>query len=95
MRKFIGCTIGLECNKGNQIGKSVKIDYSQNDDGTINLQPVSGRNLSAMGKSQNISAAEFERRPQDAYDEIVEARWALQLCGWSLMHNDHNEANGR
>ncbi len=93
MSKFIGCTIGLECNKGNQIGKSVKIDYSQNDDGTINLQPVSARNLSAMGKSQNISAAEFERRPQDAYNEVHEARWALNMCGWTLMSDDHQDAH--
>lgn len=85
MSKFVGYTAGLECDGHGIVGKLVKVEYSRLSDGRIKLQATSGRDLSAVAGSKVITQAEFEDRPSDPYDTILEARWALQLCGWTLM----------
>lgn len=88
---FIGYTVGLEANRAGVLGKMVKVEYSRNQDGGIKLTAVSGRDLSKMVGHAIISANEFADRPQDDYDSVVEARWALEKCGWSLMSSDAEE----
>lgn len=88
MSKFIGYTVGLECNGYTQIGKLVQVEYSRLSDESVLLQTVSARNLGKLVGSKVISADEFADRPSDPYDNIDEARWALNLCGWSLMGDE-------
>ena len=88
MSKFIGYTIGLEANRNSQIGKMVKVSFERDENGFIRLKAVSGRNLEAMKGHATVSAEQFQERPQDAYDGSVEARWALNQCGWTLMTDD-------
>lgn len=88
---FIGYTIGLEASRGPVMGKMVKIEYSKNKDGSVKLTAVSGRDLSKMQGHAVIAASEFEDRPQNAYDSVAEAKWALGKCGWSLMSSDVDE----
>ena len=84
MTQFIGYTIGLESNRGTEVGKLVKVEYTRLAHGSVRLQAVSGRNLAAMKGYAIITKGEFESRPQGA----AEARWALARCGWTLMSDD-------
>ena len=88
MAKFIGYTVGLECNKGEQVGKLVKVEYSRNSDHTVSLSAVSGRNHAKLPGAAVISAEQYEDRPSDPYDNIAEARWALAKVGYTLMADD-------
>lgn len=88
---FIGYTIGLEANRSPVIGKMVKVEYSRNKDGSVKLNAVSGRDLSKMQGHAVLSAEQFANRPQDAYNDVKEAKWALRHCGWSLMSDDCEE----
>ena len=88
MSKFIGYTLGLECNGHGRAGKMVKVEYSRNEDGTVVLAAVSGNNLASLNQRKTITAGEFEARPTDAYSGISEARWALGKLGYSLMSDD-------
>ena len=87
MTQFIGYTIGLEANRGYAVGKMVKIEYTR-DSESVRLKAVSGRNLSAVQGSAVISREQFENRPGS---DVEEARWALALCGWSLMSESRIE----
>ena len=82
MSKFIGYTVGLECFVGDTGIKSVSVEYSEEQDGKITLQAVSGRNLQSFGGNYHatITRSVFESRPVDAYDKIPEAVWALDMC---------------
>ena len=88
MSTFIGYTVGLEANRGPDLGKMVKIEYSRMHSQSVKLQAVSGNNLSAMKGSKVITEEEFKSRPQGKDSKVAEARWALSLCGWSLMADD-------
>lgn len=90
MNEFIGYTIGLECWINNAI-KMVKCEYSRTNNG-IMIHAVSGNNLGRIGGGhcKTISSEEFETRPVNAYDDTVEAIWALKKIGLSLaaIEND-------
>ena len=88
MSEFIGYTIGLEANRGKVIGKMVKVEYTRLNSDSVQLKAVSGRDLSSMQGKAVITQMQFENRPQDAYNQVSEARWALDHCGWSLMSDD-------
>lgn len=88
MSTFIGHTIGLEANRGSAVGKLVKVEYNRLNSESVQLKAVSGRDLSTMKGSAIITQKQFENRPQDAYSDVNEARWALDQCGWSLMSED-------
>ena len=89
MAKFIGCTVGLECNNGGLVGKMVRVEYSRASDGSVSLHAVNGRTGRALpGQKVVLSAEAFSDRPADPYDDIKEARWALNLVGWQLMAED-------
>lgn len=88
MSKFIGCTIGLEANRGGFVGKMVKVDYTRLNKNQVRLDAVSGRNLEKMQGFKVISQDDFSSRPTDPYDSVAEAKWALNLCGWNLMTED-------
>ena len=94
MSKFIGCTVGLDCSgntKWNKaVSKLVRVEYSKNEDGTVTLQAVSGHNGAITQGNVTLTEKAFEERPRDN-DKINEARWALNACGWSLMHDDYTE----
>lgn len=83
MSEFIGYTIGLECWVNDAI-KMVKCEYSRTDNGVM-IHAVSGNNLGRIGGGycKNISSEEFEARPVTAYDDTVEAIWALKKIGLS------------
>jgi len=85
MSKFLGYTIGLECNRGDVVGKMVKAEYTRLQSGSVRVQAVNGRNLGALPGTKTIAADVFSDRPTDPYDSATEARWALALCGWDLM----------
>lgn len=91
MSTFIKNTIGLDCNGHGMSGKLVHIEYVRNEDGTVTLNSVSARNLSRIDRvpSITISAEAFSDRPRDPYDSVIEARWALSRCGWTLMAEDY------
>lgn len=83
MGKFIGYTVGLECNGWGQVGKMVKVEYSRLPSGEVSLQATNGRNLSRQRGMKTLPAEAFSDRPTD--DDIAEALWALRLCGWAPM----------
>lgn len=85
---FIGSTVGLECNGFDRVGKMIKVEYTRNPDRTVTLSAVSGRNGCKTNGGVTLSADQFSNRPSDPYDNIKEARWALNLVGWSLMSDD-------
>lgn len=87
--KFIGYTVGLECNGNNLIGVLVKAEFNRLPSGDVVISAVSGRNGAAVrAANKTISAAEFDDRPRDPYDDVIEARWALNKIGFSLMSED-------
>lgn len=86
MSKFIGYTIGLECNGHGQVGKLVKIEISATSNDTIKLSAVSGHNLGKINRSVTIDRVEFESRPRAG--TVEEAIWALAKCGYTPMALD-------
>ena len=91
MANFIGYTIGLEANSGKQIGKMVCVSYERNEDGSVTLKAVNGRNLGILTGIATVSAEQFENRPCGTGEGVAEARWALSHVGWSLMADDFEE----
>lgn len=81
MSKFISYTVGLECFVGDRGIKSVKVEYSEADDGRIKLQAVSGHNLESFGGrwARKISREAFDERPASASNNVPEAVWALDM----------------
>ena len=73
MSRVIGGTIGLDCNGHGFTGKLVRIEYERNDDGTVTLSSISGRNLGTIDRASRVtlSADEFSNRPHDPYDGAV------------------------
>ena len=90
MSELIGYTVGLMASNG-QASKLVKVEYTRNADRSVSLKVVSGRNQAfAEGKSK-VTAEEFADRPNDPYNNIAEARWALGLCGWTIETAESEE----
>ena len=81
--EFIGYTTGLTATRAER-AKLVKVEYSKNAVGGVTLQVVSGYNLEKTAGKKAITAEEFSARPVDIYDSVIEARWALKLCGWGI-----------
>lgn len=84
MKEFIGTTVGLECNGHGQVGNMIAVQFIRTAAGIV-LQPVSGRNLAHVAGTRTVTHEEFDNRPSD---NIGAARWALNRCGWTLMHDD-------
>ena len=81
--EFIGYTVGLQASNGS-VSKLVQVEYTRNADRSVGLKVVSSRNLAASKGFAKLTAEEFADRPQDACNNIAEARWALGKCGWSI-----------
>ncbi|NLX17605.1 MAG: hypothetical protein GXY45_11665 [Ramlibacter sp.] len=86
--KFIGYTIGLECNGHGRIGKMVTIEINKNVDGTYRLNAVSGRNLASMQGSATLTPEQYDNLPNDPYNDAARAIAMLKLCGWTPMALD-------
>jgi hypothetical protein len=84
MSKFIGYTVGLECNGRGKVARFLKVEYSRANNGGVILSAVSGHDLSSANIRTVLTAEQFENRPTDPYDSIIEARWALKRLGFSL-----------
>ena len=82
-KEFIGYTVGLMATN-DTTSKLVQVEYSRNIDKSVSLKVVSARNLAATKGSTSVTEQEFADRPQDVYDNVAEARWALKLCNWSV-----------
>jgi len=83
MSEFIGYTVGLLASN-EATSTLLKVEYTRGKDGSVLLCAVSGNTLAkAYGKCK-VSAEEFADRPNDPYDNIKEARWALGKCGWTI-----------
>lgn len=81
--KFLRYKIGLRANrKADGTTKLCKIEVSECDEGTINLQPVSGHNLANMPGGAVVSADEYEAM-RDGSD-VDFARAAMAACGWQV-----------
>lgn len=86
--EFIKYTIGLECwieTRGaarNEKLVSVKVEFEQ-DGNEVQGQLISARTLGPIeGYSHaKMTADAWSDRPQDPYDDSVEAVWALGLFG--------------
>jgi len=81
---FIGYTTGLNCNTAKKRGFLAKVEFRRNKNGSVSLVPVSGRNLEQIGAPVTVSADTFTNRPYDYYDDVIEARWALNLVGFDI-----------
>lgn len=93
MSKFISYTVGLECNGHGQIGKMMNVMFSRLDDGRVKLTACSARNLSETKHTSTVTAEQYENRPGagEVGEAVKTARWALKLCGFSLMADDYND----
>lgn len=87
--KFLTSTIGLNAFHDN--GESsglVRFEYYSKNDGTVLIQPVSGRNLNKMPGQKLVSKEVFNERDNDPCDSVVEWKWAASKCGWNLAGQD-------
>lgn len=78
MKNFIGFTVGLHTSAG-----FLSAEFNRAAGDRVAINAASARN---MGQLKNVGTAwvslsEFNERPQDAYDDIVEARWAFSKLG--------------
>ncbi len=89
--KFISCTVALDCNGHDVVGRSVRINFYE-DGESIRLQASSGKSGADVKGRRIISREQFENRPGG---DIPLARWALSHCGWSLMIDDYNDAEAQ
>ena len=79
-------TVGLNCS-GHGRGSalvSVAMEIYSSEPDVVYLLPTSGYSGSPYGSPLRITLEEWENRPHDPYDSIVEARWALGLLGYSI-----------
>lgn len=89
--KFITSTIGL--NAFHDSGEShglVRFEYYSKNNGTVLIQPVSGRNLNKMPGHKLVSKEVFNERDNDPCDSVVEWKWAASKCGWNLAGQDED-----
>ena len=89
MSKFIGYTVGLECNGHDMMAQMVKVEYIRQADESVTLQAINGRNLSTLKGTARVTAENFSNRPDG---DVEQARWALKHCSWSLMADDYQDA---
>jgi len=94
--EFLGSTIGLSCNGHGMFRKLIRVEFylvlKNGVAGKVKLQPVSGHTLGKAVGATFVPLSEFEDRPNDPSDRVNEARWALNKCGWTLMHDDYKAA---
>ena len=86
--KFLGYTIGLECNGHGRVGVLTKIEIHEDGDELIRLQPVSGRNLAPMPGEKLISRAKYDQLPRDPLNDAKRAIALMELCGFTPMALD-------
>jgi hypothetical protein len=85
MHKFITSTVGLMAtNKRFERPLMVRVEFYRVNDEKIMLRAVSGNNLEPLGASVTISEEAWQESPADPYNDIVRARWAFPLVGWSI-----------
>lgn len=77
--KFLGYTLGLECNGHGQVAALIKIEFQQLKDGRVRLQPVSGRNLGKQSGWTVLREVEYEDLPTEPTERAIHC---MQLCGW-------------
>ena len=77
MSNFIGFTIGLQTPVG-----FIKAEYNRRGEDVV-ITAASAYNLGQAQRAGSavVSATEFNERPANPYDEIVEARWAFKKLG--------------
>lgn len=77
-------TTGLMAS-GHGMRKLVKIEAEIYDSG-VSLRSVSANTLGRIAGAGTVrlSAEEWADRSTDPYDSVVEARWALERCGWEI-----------
>lgn len=78
--KFLGYTVGLECNGHGRVAKLVKVELQRLNDGRVRLQAVSGRNLANMAGHAVLREVEYEDLSADGVERAVHC---LRLCGWT------------
>lgn len=78
--KFLGYTVGLECNGHGRVAKLVKVELQRLNDGRVRLQAVSGRNLANMAGHAVLREVEYEDLSVDGVERAVHC---LRLCGWT------------
>lgn len=87
MDKFLKYTTGLMAthkDKPDTPPQLVKVAYYQRPDGLIRLSAESGHNMADLPYKKTISRADFDARPTHAYEDVVEARWALDQLGFEI-----------
>ena len=88
MAVFLGSTIGLEANGHGQIAKMVRVEYYELANEEVELRAISGRTLGRMPGTKKISNVAYQDKPREY---VAQCRWALGMCGWSLMSDDRQE----
>jgi hypothetical protein len=81
--EYFDSTVGLKCEKGGK-ASIIRVEYFRLADGSVALQPVSGRTLVPTGAPVAVSRTDFNARPQDIFNFVIEARWAMEKCGYEL-----------
>lgn len=89
MKEFIGYTVALECNGFGQFAKLIAIEFNKVDGDKVMLEAVSGRNLAPAGVRKTITQDEYDDRPLDPYNKVKEARWAMNLLGYTISAEEH------
>lgn len=83
---FYGTTVGLNAIHAQYTKPMlVRVQYSAEDEKSpVRLVAVSGHTLAEIQKTgvKMISREEYENRPINAYNDTLEAIWALGQLGW-------------
>lgn len=84
MTEYLGCTVGLNCRVKGRLTLT-HVEYSRVGK-KIALRAFSARGLAALpGVSVvNVTQDEFDDRPRDPYNSLVEAEWAFGKLGLSI-----------
>lgn len=86
---FIGYSIGLLARtefRGRKMRLLVKVEFVREADGSVTLRAKNGHNLNDLPGVKNITAEEYDARPdtRDANGDVAHARWAFGLVGWTV-----------
>lgn len=97
-RELIHVSHGL-CVTGHSYKKAllIKIEAYRNADGSVTLKSISGHTLGDIPQAGHVqlSAEEWEGRPSDPYDDLMQTKWALEKCGWSWSAEDKFDQDWR
>ena len=88
--EYFDSTVGLKCEKDGKAAL-IRVEYFRLSSGMVVLQPVSGRTLVPTGDPVAVSRIEFNDRPQDIFNDIVEAIWAMEKCGFTACKDVHRQ----